>query len=732
MAGVLYDAVYLIPFCLIPVLWSNKYYETGFSPFTAGMLTILAVLFCLTVVHIKSKGRMMVSAVLGSAIAACAVICPSDILFSFLSENVHVFLLLAGVVVCFFLGKIMTGFRASRLFAAIMLSVSLIISMIVKLPPDKTAVSLVLLFVLCCLTEEVRYSVNKSQSADHKRYLVFLSPFYLLFFILVLVFPVSDEPYGWGFVKSIRDAALEGFDRISDLFSFGSPYGYGDAFAGFSENSGVGRDLRENDKKLMEAEFSRSSAPVVYITGKTFDTFNGREWEKTFENDGKDAFLDSLETGYALSRYFGNSFYDYFKRTSIDLRFMNMKSGHVFTPGKIASISSDGKSVPIVFEGGDILFEEQKGYNNEYRIQYYRLNRDHPDFLDFLRGAHDEDPTLWPEMLKRYELNGSEGVSYEDLLSYRKRIKEIYLKETPVSDRLGRFMEELMKGASDDAEKLERIEKLLASMKYNAAPGDLPEEIDTPSEFLDYLIFDKQEGYCVYYTTAFVLLARSQGIPSRYVQGFRVSSKKGKAFITGNNSHSWPECYIDGVGFIPYEPTPGFKTADSFKTSGEIRPQESSETSVSDDADRIPEITENKEEEQEELIVEWKYIAVPLAFAAGAAILLFAADRFLKRLWYRRLTKDKRIRTMFKRNMFILRILGYNISEGETLEEYTDRLRKSVADEYLAFIGAYEAFIYGNKPDVTEILFERNNSELSALARSYGLKYRILLWVGRW
>ena len=91
-------------------------------------------------------------------------------------------------------------------------------------------------------------------------------------------------------------------------------------------------------------------------------------------------------------------------------------------------------------------------------------------------------------------------------------------------------------------------------------PGAMPPEIDTTEEFLDHLIFEKRTGYCVYYATAFVLLARHEGIPARYVQGFIVSPEKYTSVkVTGNSAHAWPECYIRGLGWVAFEPTPGIK-----------------------------------------------------------------------------------------------------------------------------------------------------------------------------
>lgn len=74
----------------------------------------------------------------------------------------------------------------------------------------------------------------------------------------------------------------------------------------------------------------------------------------------------------------------------------------------------------------------------------------------------------------------------------------------------------------------------------------------------DFVLRDRA-GYCEQFSGAFAAMARSLGIPARVVVGFgpgRLTST-GQFVITGKNSHAWPEAYVDGIGWLPFEPTPG-------------------------------------------------------------------------------------------------------------------------------------------------------------------------------
>jgi len=79
-------------------------------------------------------------------------------------------------------------------------------------------------------------------------------------------------------------------------------------------------------------------------------------------------------------------------------------------------------------------------------------------------------------------------------------------------------------------------------------------------DFVDYFLFDSQTGYCTYFATAFVTMARSLDIPARYVEGFLVSGaepdEQGFLHVRNSMGHAWAEVYLEGYGWHRFEPTP--------------------------------------------------------------------------------------------------------------------------------------------------------------------------------
>ena len=90
-------------------------------------------------------------------------------------------------------------------------------------------------------------------------------------------------------------------------------------------------------------------------------------------------------------------------------------------------------------------------------------------------------------------------------------------------------------------------------------PYDL--EIPAPPvnrDVTDYFLFDLKRGYCDYYATAMVVLARASGLPARFVSGYSSGSYdalNAEYIVRELNAHSWAEVYFPGIGWIEFEPT---------------------------------------------------------------------------------------------------------------------------------------------------------------------------------
>jgi hypothetical protein len=101
-----------------------------------------------------------------------------------------------------------------------------------------------------------------------------------------------------------------------------------------------------------------------------------------------------------------------------------------------------------------------------------------------------------------------------------------------------------------------RIEAYLRTYPYNL---DLPQP-PADWDLVDYFLFDLQEGYCDYYASAMVVMARVAGLPARFATGYvqgRYDAEGRRWVVTEQEGHSWVEVYFEGVGWVEFEPTAG-------------------------------------------------------------------------------------------------------------------------------------------------------------------------------
>ena len=89
---------------------------------------------------------------------------------------------------------------------------------------------------------------------------------------------------------------------------------------------------------------------------------------------------------------------------------------------------------------------------------------------------------------------------------------------------------------------------------------DLEVEPGHSGNDLEQFLFETRRGYCEQYAGAYAAMARAIGLPARVAVGFtpgEVDQETGEYVVRGYNGHAWPEVYLDGFGWVSFEPTPG-------------------------------------------------------------------------------------------------------------------------------------------------------------------------------
>ncbi|MDJ0758097.1 MAG: DUF3488 and transglutaminase-like domain-containing protein [Woeseiaceae bacterium] len=73
---------------------------------------------------------------------------------------------------------------------------------------------------------------------------------------------------------------------------------------------------------------------------------------------------------------------------------------------------------------------------------------------------------------------------------------------------------------------------------------------------VDQFLFDTRQGFCEHYASAFAVMMRAAGIPSRVVLGYQGGEMNGDYMIVRQaDAHAWTEVWLEGLGWRRFDPT---------------------------------------------------------------------------------------------------------------------------------------------------------------------------------
>lgn len=112
-------------------------------------------------------------------------------------------------------------------------------------------------------------------------------------------------------------------------------------------------------------------------------------------------------------------------------------------------------------------------------------------------------------------------------------------------------------------EMAELVQKELSKQcEYSLKLTDIPEGEDP----IEYFMSDSHKGFCTHFASAGVMMLRQLGVPARYASGYIIKKDtftedddKYTVDVLDRCGHAWAEIYLDGIGWIPAEMTPGYQ-----------------------------------------------------------------------------------------------------------------------------------------------------------------------------
>lgn len=726
----LYDIINILPLSLLSVMLLGGYAGIPEKSAAAVIFCLLFTVWLTALKNMKLKNRLrnvglVLVFILGLWLAVGEE--SRDIFFEKHLWVAWVFGFSAGAVV---IGLILYRSIWLRRAAALALLGWCIVMTVFGRDIGKGAFALICFFLLIRASEEIQRRWPKSGSPEMEGHITRTAPFIAALCLIVYFTPAPDKPFSWQFVKDIYYRTASFIGRIFGTFTERSD-DYGSM--GFSEEGGFLSKLGSNDDEVMYITVLGSSSGEYRLVGCISGDFDGREWVFGGEPGNELRTMDSVETFAAVSKYSVSERTDLIMRVDMDNEMGYYSTRYIFAPSKIKSETTKGNGFNISENGLSIISDKWLGYKDTYRVSCYELNFRNPKLPELLENAAPLNEAEWKQSAA---MVGSPGISFEEYQSYRSKVYENFCRSRGVSEEVEKILAAIRSEASGRYEAAKMLETFLRQMEYSTDCGPLPDTVTDAASFLDYFLLTSQKGYCMHYSTAFVLMANELGIPCRHVQGYYVKkSFGGRVTVMEKNAHAWPEVYFDNVGWVAFEPTPGFSVSsgwaldDILLSDLESSPPEPEITINIPEPVVLPEVTEEEQAGLDPLI-----FIIPTLAVIGFLLMFYAVSRFLNARKYRQMGTTEKFKFLAGQDIRLIGYLGISPGEGETLSEYAERITASDEEgltERIGFIQLYEAVLYSDRGVTSDELSaaEENTRALRELVKKRSLRLRVMLIV---
>ena len=392
----------------------------------------------------------------------------------------------------------------------------------------------------------------------------------LVFWMERFILPVFDEKY-----EEIREFRVNLYYRVNDewipqLRSEIHNFGKGSA----DVNGRLKRDKipEYTGEPVYRVTTDRAPQAAVYLRGFVGKDYAGDEWKAAGDAGFKRFYREQGMELPKSGRELVNLVYEAFGQ-----------SGEGFI--RIEELAGKG-SYSLYPYGAEVTQKDRVRWDGSVRR----------------RGSSYEFPYHAPD--SSFAATGITGESVELERNYRSYVYENFL-EYPAEQlpELTAFLEE---SGFRRGDLYDSVYDVLTYLQKTATYNLKVESTPRGKDFVEYFLFESHEGYCAHFASAAVLMLRYLGVPARYATGYSVSASEFSgmaggeymAVVRDRQAHAWAEVYLDGVGWIPVEVTPG---AEAFPDDNTMEQLELT-GQLTDTFESIPEppaVTEEPRQEQD-------------------------------------------------------------------------------------------------------------------------------------
>ncbi len=313
----------------------------------------------------------------------------------------------------------------------------------------------------------------------------------------------------------------------------------GQTYAGFSDTVKLGSghgSIKDDDTVVMRVEiqapYRGRDAPYVHWRGVAFDHYEKGEWRRSRQAPRTELYIDREGTRERrLLRHEAPRA----TQAELEAELDGLTRHHVYLePMDTDVLFTASMPLAIDLEVGRRRFGPRHDQNDELRLahkgelKYTAYSRIEPPPADTLRAARRVIP----------------------------RGFEVFLQlPDEITARTRQLARDVTAGLTTDYDRATAIAAWLNdNLSYTLELGDPGNQ-----EPIDYFLFDRKKGHCEYFASAFAILARAAGVPTRQVNGFlggEWNEYDEYIAVRAGDAHSWNEVYFHGVGWVTFDATP--------------------------------------------------------------------------------------------------------------------------------------------------------------------------------
>jgi transglutaminase-like putative cysteine protease len=334
--------------------------------------------------------------------------------------------------------------------------------------------------------------------------------------------------FGFGFLvaKNRQGAATIGFSDHVDLGEYGL--------------------VKDNPQVVMRVELAHAPTVALHLRGVSFDRYSHGHWSRT--------------PGPATPlRRWGGTYW-----------FVGMDSKTRLTQARVRELIGGtleqrvyldpldtpvlfGASQPIAYELPPSLTPtpvelEGRAAGEVHALERHVTNNGTPYQVERkagLRYTVYSEVRMPPEALLAAVPDGGSAPELEP-----------YLELPPdLPPRIGELARRVTAAAVGPYQKARQLEHYLqTSYRYT-----LDLKRDPRYEPLEDFLFVQKAGHCEYFASALAVMLRTVGVPTRSVNGFYAGEWNGYGkylAVRQGDAHSWVEVWLDGIGWLTFDPTP--------------------------------------------------------------------------------------------------------------------------------------------------------------------------------